>query len=189
MSNILAKDGKLIGIPATPINVSAKADKTNLSTISATGSTNNTGSTIKAGTYFYLDGVLKRAKTDISNGASFTTSNMESGDNVLNNEPTRILHKGTYSSIGLLGYANSENNGLSITLYPTQVLLGADVTSVTINGTPTISLTKYDGTIVTPSGVSASVSNGVLSITFTTSTSIGVRVLYRCLFAGSITLS
>lgn len=69
---------------ATVVSASGKADKTNLSTISATGSTNNTGSTIKAGTYFYLDGVLKRAKTDISNGASFTASNMESGDNALN---------------------------------------------------------------------------------------------------------
>ena len=56
---------------ATVVSASGKADKTNLSTIFATGSYNNTGSTIKSGTYFYLDGVLKRAKTDIASGAIF----------------------------------------------------------------------------------------------------------------------
>lgn len=43
-----------------------------LASINATGSTNTTGSTIKAGTYFYYLGILVRAKTDIANGATFT---------------------------------------------------------------------------------------------------------------------
>ena len=43
-----------------------------LASILATGATNTTGSTINAGTYFYLDGVLVRAKTNIANGASYT---------------------------------------------------------------------------------------------------------------------
>ena len=43
-----------------------------LASISATGSTNTTGSTIASGTYFYLDGVLVRAKADIASGATFT---------------------------------------------------------------------------------------------------------------------
>ncbi len=46
-----------------------KADLTNLD---LTGTTNTTGSTIPAGTYFYLNGVLVRAKTDIASGATFT---------------------------------------------------------------------------------------------------------------------
>lgn len=44
----------------------------NLTSIKATGSTNNTGATILNGTYFYLNGVLVRAKTDIASGATFT---------------------------------------------------------------------------------------------------------------------
>lgn len=43
-----------------------------LASINTTGATNTTGSTIKAGTYFYLDGVLVRALANIANGASFT---------------------------------------------------------------------------------------------------------------------
>lgn len=43
-----------------------------LASILATGATNATGSTISAGTYFYLDGVLVRALADIANGATFT---------------------------------------------------------------------------------------------------------------------
>lgn len=44
----------------------------NLTSIKATGSTNNTGATILNGTYFYLNGVLVRAETDIASGATFT---------------------------------------------------------------------------------------------------------------------
>ena len=49
-----------------------KADKTDLASIQITGSTNNTGSTISSGTYFYLNDTLVRAKTNISNGATLT---------------------------------------------------------------------------------------------------------------------
>ena len=43
-----------------------------LASINTTGATNTTGSTINAGTYFYLNGVLVRALADIANGASYT---------------------------------------------------------------------------------------------------------------------
>ena len=50
----------------------SKADKTDLASISITGTTNNTGSTITQGTFFYKSGTLVRAKTDIANGATLT---------------------------------------------------------------------------------------------------------------------
>jgi len=49
-----------------------KADKTDLAEIQATGSTNTTGSKISAGTLFYLNGTLVRAKQDIASGAAYT---------------------------------------------------------------------------------------------------------------------
>lgn len=49
----------------------AKKEK-DLTDISITGTTNNTGSTIRSGTYFYLNGELEKALTDIANGATFT---------------------------------------------------------------------------------------------------------------------
>lgn len=50
-----------------------KPDKTDLTDIVATGSTNGTGGTISAGTFFYLNGALVVAKTDIASGATFTS--------------------------------------------------------------------------------------------------------------------
>lgn len=52
--------------------VSDFATKVDLSNISITGTTNNTGSTIASGTYFYLNGALVRAKADIANNATLT---------------------------------------------------------------------------------------------------------------------
>lgn len=46
--------------------------KDSVTNIDITGSTNNTGSTITSGTFFYLNGALVRAKTNIANGATLT---------------------------------------------------------------------------------------------------------------------
>lgn len=47
-------------------------ESSDLTSIKAVGSTNATGSTITKGTYFYLNGKLCLAKSDIANGATFT---------------------------------------------------------------------------------------------------------------------
>ena len=65
-TNCTASDTIIEQIP----NIDGKADKTDLTSISETGST--ASQAISAGTYFYLDGVLVRAKTDIASGATFT---------------------------------------------------------------------------------------------------------------------
>lgn len=49
-----------------------KAEKSDLTNINITGTTNTTGSTIASGTYFYLNGTLVSAKTSIANGATLT---------------------------------------------------------------------------------------------------------------------
>lgn len=51
-----------------------KADKSDLASISITGTTNNTGATITSGRYFYLNGALVKAKADIANGATLTAN-------------------------------------------------------------------------------------------------------------------
>jgi hypothetical protein len=48
------------------------ATRQDLTSIQATGTTNNTGAVISAGAYFYLNGVLHRAKTQIDVNATFT---------------------------------------------------------------------------------------------------------------------
>lgn len=57
----------------TKDKIDSKADSSSLASPSITGSTNNTGSTIKACTFFYLNGSLVMSKTDISNGATLTS--------------------------------------------------------------------------------------------------------------------
>ena len=49
-----------------------KAERSDLATLNLTGSTNSTGSTINAGTFFYLNGEFCKAITSIANGATFT---------------------------------------------------------------------------------------------------------------------
>ena len=133
---------------ATVVSASGKADKTNLSTISATGSYNNTGSTIKAGTYFYLDGVLKRAKTDISNGASFTTSNMESGDSSLNTFSSTVYSLGTYTEqYTCYGKANGSGTSVGIAFLLSKFVPTGK--TVTVNSVTIGQLYKYDGTNIT----------------------------------------
>ena len=69
-TNCTASDPVATQIDTVKGAVNAKADKTNLTSISETGST--ASQAISAGTYFYLDGTLVRAKTAIANGATFT---------------------------------------------------------------------------------------------------------------------
>ena len=51
---------------------SSGAEKTDLTSIIATGSTNTTGAQIPNGAYFYLNGVFCRAIADIATSATFT---------------------------------------------------------------------------------------------------------------------
>lgn len=69
MANILIKQGREIA-GSSLVTPSSKADKTDLSSIIQTGTTSSQA--ISAGTYFYLNDVLVRAKVDIANGATFT---------------------------------------------------------------------------------------------------------------------
>ena len=48
------------------------SDKYDIASLNLTGSTNTSGGTIEAGRYFYLNGDLVKAKTDIAAGATFT---------------------------------------------------------------------------------------------------------------------
>lgn len=65
-SNVGIELGNLSGA------IEAKASKTDLASINATGTINTTGTPITKGTYFYLNGDYVRAKADIANGATFT---------------------------------------------------------------------------------------------------------------------
>jgi hypothetical protein len=70
------------------------ANKTDLTNIEISGTTNNTGATISSGTFFYKDGNLVKAKSDIASGATLTlNTNYEAvtagGLNALNSALTK----------------------------------------------------------------------------------------------------
>ena len=67
-----ATNNELKPIASDSIDASTLADKTDISSIVTSGTTNSTGSTITSGTWFYLNGDLCKAKVDIANGATFT---------------------------------------------------------------------------------------------------------------------
>lgn len=72
--NLLVVQATGQGLASFGSTIGNKASKSDLASPSITGTTNNTGSTILTGIYFYLNGVLVRAKTDISNGATLTAN-------------------------------------------------------------------------------------------------------------------
>lgn len=69
-----AADAKKTGDEVSDIRntLSTKADQDDLASLNLTGTTNTSGSTITLGTFFYLNGTLVRAQTDIASGATFT---------------------------------------------------------------------------------------------------------------------
>lgn len=69
MANILIKQGLEIAVPDFVITTD-EARKVDLTSIIQTGTTSSQA--ISAGTYFYLNNVLVRAKVDIASGATFT---------------------------------------------------------------------------------------------------------------------
>ena len=97
----------------------SKADKSDLASISVTGTTNTTGSTIPAGTYFYLNGALVSAKTAINNGDTFTSgtnySSVTAGSlnelkSALMNSVTTLLASSTANSLTKVTLNDSIDN-------------------------------------------------------------------------------
>ena len=93
----------------TIVSASGKADKSDLTNIFLSG-TNDTGSTIASGTYFYNNDVLRRATSSISNSSSITNSNskvVNGSLNELNNPVTTKTHTySTATTIASQGYAS-----------------------------------------------------------------------------------
>lgn len=86
-----------------------KANKTDLTNISVTGTTNNTGSTISKGTFFYLNGNLVKSKVDIANGANFTqNTNYENVSNGALNDGVKV-YTNTYTTQVPINVGTSEN--------------------------------------------------------------------------------
>ena len=97
-TNCVADDSLTTQINTVRNAVATKANKADLTNLDLTGTTNSTGSTISAGTYFYLNGTLVRAKVDIASGATFTlNTNYEIiSDGALNQDSGWILLNSTY---------------------------------------------------------------------------------------------
>ena len=129
--------------PYAPTNLQLennKANKSDLASISITGTTNSTGATIASGTYFYLNGSLVRAKTSIANGATLTANtNYEAvtvgGLNELNKELT--------DAIGQFKFARIEGNApSSISSYEDYTLY--NVAGITCKWFTILSAEKYN---------------------------------------------
>ena len=129
--------------------IATKAAKVDLTNISITGSTNNTGSTITSGSFFYKNGTLVRAKTDIANNATLTlNTNYEivtaGGLNALNNALSNSLTWKTDNSLVKTG-ANiitlpNDYNEIIIkvcirTLYLPKIVLSSDARTFTLGAT------------------------------------------------------
>ena len=115
IGTLLSNDVALNTNKAEKTAVANKADITSINITS--GTTNNTGSTIASGTFFYYKGSLVKAKTDIANGATLTlNTNYEAvtagGLNALNSALANI---GKSNSWLPKFYYNNQTTPLSYT--------------------------------------------------------------------------
>lgn len=97
---------------------STKAAKSDLTSIQATGTTNTTGAAIPAGAYFYLNGILYQAKTQIAVNATFTvnTNCEQVTEGGLNSIRIKVGTKtGTTNSSGLLALDEDATKTIVIT--------------------------------------------------------------------------
>ena len=84
-----------------------KAERSDLATLNLTGSTNSTGSTINAGTFFYLNGQFCKALADIAANATFTLNTNYKEDTVgaeikaVENKDTSSFSVSTESGVSL----------------------------------------------------------------------------------------
>ena len=114
-------------------------ESSDLTSIKAVGSTNATGSTITKGTYFYLNGKLCLAKSDIANGATFTlNTNYEvvptGGLNSLNSAIATKVSK-TKSSAGWTGSFTATLQESKLYLFMSQRYGDMAIMTVFSNGT------------------------------------------------------
>ena len=147
-------------------------NNTDLTDIIATGSTNATGNTITSGLYFYLDGVLCKAKSDIANGATFTlNTNYEvvtaGGLNSLNSALT--VHTDTVDGVVF----SRQGNIVSIYGY------GIDPTNL-----PTVpAIYRPNGTMIFP--VTAIASSKLYNAYVGITSSGGMNCNYSTTYAGA----
>lgn len=93
---------------ATPAQLADKAAKADLTSIQTTGTTNTTGAAIPAGAYFYLNGVLHRAKEQIGTNVPFTVNTnceqvQEGGLNELKAALDDIAFDARFAVVGATG--------------------------------------------------------------------------------------
>lgn len=126
-----------------------KANKSDLASISITGTTNSTGSTIASGTYFYLNGALVKAKTDIANGATLTKNTnyveVTAGGLV---ELTQAL--GDYKTGGFTKASSDLNDHLSIKQFGKVITVNGYIESVTASANTQFTLGTISGVDAPP---------------------------------------
>lgn len=120
---------------ATPAQLADKAAKADLTNIQATGTTNTTGAAIPAGAFFYLNGILYRAKTQIDQNATFTVNTnceqvMAGGFNNL-----RLKHMditATPSAVGNVQINSNTGNAVTYNNFVNAVVIDNTGTSIFI---------------------------------------------------------
>lgn len=142
-------------------DVSALANKTDLSAIIATGTTNATGSQINTGTYFYLNGVYCVAKTDIPTDAAFAENTNYETVSVGAVLASNITYTVTVPSEGSLNVTLDPHHAYLVFTDSYTVPLLSMVVSGGDGYTGTFDILKDDGQVW-----SFSLSDNVLTISF-----------------------
>ena len=115
-----------------------------LTSLYLTGSTNSTGSTINAGTFFYLNGSYCKALADISNGATFTLNTNFKVANVSDEISEKTLtvtagtgvtiNNSTFKQVGhLIAFSLEFTTSSALSQYEIIATIGGSLTSIIPN--------------------------------------------------------
>lgn len=133
-----------------------KAERSDMSTIHATGSTNSTGAQINAGTFFYLNGIYVKALLNIGTGDTFVENTNYKKDTV--NGAIADLHKNQIAvntSIDISSYTSTSNpfevpaDGYAIL---NSVTTPSGSSSLTIYGSDMSTSTNFVVSLISPTG-------------------------------------
>lgn len=123
---------------ASADDVNSKANKSDITSIVATGTTNNTGNTITNGQLFYLNGTLCKALSNIASGSAFTLNTNYEVKNLndeLADRPLKYKYvQPRYNSATTAGNTYVISNALNIMgLQPTDTVCGLLLASISGN--------------------------------------------------------
>lgn len=161
-----------------------KAERNDLSTIHATGSTNTTGAQINAGTFFYLNGQFCKALTNIAVNATFTLDTNFKVDSVGDELTPKAVTVSTEAGISLVVKSVAHNNNSLVgTLRFSGITISNDwvvIGNISAHPTDTVVAPAVNMASGSPSFVARITNNGNIAVYGANGSGLTLQFCFAC---------